>query len=55
MMGLLALAVVGVALALALGFAISIWWLRPQRTLAARGAPPSEAVEPIETIASTER
>src|SRR5436190_5511631 len=51
-MGLLALALVGVALALALGFAISIWWLRPQRTLGARGAPP---MEPVEPIAPTER
>src|SRR5437762_751762 len=40
MMGLLGLALLGVALALALGFAISIWWLRPQRTFGARGAQP---------------
>jgi hypothetical protein len=46
MMGLLALAVVGVALALALGFAISIWWLRPHD---------ASSIDPIEQTAPTKR
>src|SRR5438094_9817772 len=36
--GLLVLALVGVAVALALGFAISIWWLGPPRNLVPHGA-----------------
>ncbi len=55
MLGLMALALIGVALALALGFAISIWWLRPQRTLAAGGVQPGESIESIEPIATPER